>query len=62
MNFLQVELTRISGDFPTDRLCESDYPDATDYPNELDLSESSSTVTCRVSIVQVATFESTSFR
>ena len=52
---LQVELSRIAGEFPTDRMCQSDESEDSD---EADYDSTSGhhsfpTITCRVSIKQV---------
>ncbi|KZS16304.1 Kinesin-like protein [Daphnia magna] len=51
---LQVELSRIAGQFPTDHMCESDSGENWDEQDEDATSNGNcSTVTCRVSIHQV---------
>ncbi|XP_066259078.1 kinesin-like protein KIF13A isoform X2 [Euwallacea similis] len=48
---LQVELSRVAGNLPQDRICEAASDDSSDYSND-DEDQASTTVTCRVHIKQ----------
>lgn len=52
---MQVELSRIAGQFPTDHMCESDSGENWDEQDEDATSNGNcSAITCRVSILQVS--------